>query len=355
MAAASIAARVDGLRLARRKDDDARGDEGGRKVGRRRRRGRTIALTPCATAKASSSRAKAAFAASPASTKRMSARPLLSRMRGGFDDELQLAARRRKPGRREHDPFMRRGAPALARFWRPLAADRFGCEARQIEAGPDDPAAAGARREDAPARSAANCEETMMRAPSATAASKLERGLPAAPRRKSLVTSGSLSLRQAASATQAAARDRAWTRPTCSDSRTRARRRALSAMASGFLLEAGKGSAGRRAPALRSRARPDRRRPAPARRPRPARPQPRASNARRRRRRAAGRSAGSCGPRAALSSPRPKGESGLGVHARLRRERARLTAAPPPPSPRPDGARLRRIEARAPGRIMRTN
>ena len=79
----------------------------------------TIALTPRAAASASSSRANDGFAASPASTKRTSARPRLREQRGGFDDEL-LAARGREPGRREHDPFVRRGAPAFARLGHPL-------------------------------------------------------------------------------------------------------------------------------------------------------------------------------------------------------------------------------------------
>ena len=89
-----------------------RPDRSGRRRGERR-------LDAARLGEASSSRANAAFAASPASTKRMSARR--PRRRSRRPRSASLAARRREPSRREHDTLVRRGAPALARPWRRAA------------------------------------------------------------------------------------------------------------------------------------------------------------------------------------------------------------------------------------------
>jgi len=76
--------------------------------------------------------------------------------------------------------------------------------------------------------------------PSAAAVSKLERGRVRTPSPGSEVTSGHLALRQALTAVHAAQRERTWTRSTRSEAMMRCRRRMLSAIASGFLVAAGK-------------------------------------------------------------------------------------------------------------------
>ena len=82
----------------------------------------------------------------------------------------------------------------------------------------------------------------MTRSPSASADSKLLRGRPAGPSPGIEVTSTRCSLRQAPSATQAAPRERVWTRSTRSADSMRARRRTLNIMARGFSVAAGNGT-----------------------------------------------------------------------------------------------------------------
>ena len=156
--------------------------------------------------------------------------------------DLRLSARGAEPAGRQHHPFVRRDSPVVANLCDPRATDGARREPCEVEAGPHDPdPLAGCRIHFGRALGRVVDPATTM-SPSATADSKEVRGRVDGPSPGIEVISARLSLRQAPSATQAEARERAWTRSTRSAARMRASRRTLNTMASGLLLEAGNGT-----------------------------------------------------------------------------------------------------------------
>ena len=88
--------------------------------------------TPRFTASASSSRANAGFVGVAGEHEADVVEAAVLDQRRRFN-ERRLAAARREPRRRQHDPLVRRDAPGLANVGDPAPAHPFGLKLRQIQ------------------------------------------------------------------------------------------------------------------------------------------------------------------------------------------------------------------------------
>ena len=217
-AAASIDGAGHALGLASREDHDARADEGGRPVGLgagardhrldaalRRRARRVRAQTP-------------AFAASPASTKRTSSKPRLT-----ISAAASTTSSCPRPGTSRPGASTTRSCGAtpqlVADLCDALATDGVGREPCDVETRPHEPEPRAGRADKLRPRARPRSvdggdHDVALR----HRHFKAVRGRVDGPSPGMEVTSGALSLRQAPSATQAEARERACTRSTRSAS-----------------------------------------------------------------------------------------------------------------------------------------